>query len=102
VTVFRRDDWWFVGCEEDWLAQVSSGSVEDFFLKIVAFPAAGPNSMHSEILLAAFAKDVLIKEGEAVRALKGCGSEDDKARHILQGTSWQLGVAFRLEPPERD
>jgi hypothetical protein len=97
VTVFRRGDWWFVGCEEDWMARQSSGSVDDLFSRIVAFPEAGPNSMHSEVLLTAFAQDVLIKEGGALHVLQGCVSEQDEVwKTLQQAPQWKRGVAFRV------
>jgi hypothetical protein len=102
VTAFRQGDWWFVGCEEDWMARLSSGSVDDIFSKIVAFPEAGPNSMHSEVLLAAFSEDVLVKEGEVLYTVKGCVSEEDEAWTVLRRASrWKRGVAFRLKKSER-
>jgi len=97
VTVFRRGDWWFVGCEEDWMALPSGPSVDELFCRIVAFPEAGPNAMHSEILLTAFARDVLLKEGGTLRALKGSMPEADEARGtLLRDPRWQRAVAFRV------
>jgi hypothetical protein len=99
VTVVRRGEWWLVGCEEDWMARQSSGSVDDLFAKIVPFPEAGPNSMHSEILLMAFAKEVLIKEDATLRAVKGLVAADDEVWDILRSAPhWRRAVAFRLEP----
>jgi hypothetical protein len=80
------------------MARPSVGSADDLFRRIVAFPEAGPNAMHSEILLTAFARDVLLKEGSTLRALKGCVSEADEAwGTLLRDPRWQRGVAFRIE-----
>ena len=99
VTVMRRGGWWLVGCEEDWMARQSSGSVDDLFSKIVPFPEAGPNSMHSEVLLTAFAKEVLTKDETTLRAIKGFVAEDDEVCGILRRAShWKRGVAFRIGP----
>jgi hypothetical protein len=99
VTVFRRGDWWVIGCEEDWMTRQSSGSVDDLFFKMVAFPEAGPNSMHSEVLLTAFATEVLTKESTTVRTIKGFVEEDDEVYGLLHTRpQWKRGVAFRIEP----
>ena len=101
VTIFRRGEWWFVGCEKDWMACQSSGSVDDLFSRVVPFPEAGPNCMHSEVLLTAFAKDVLLRERATLRILKGGVAMDDEIRSILQRTpQWKRGVVFRLDPKD--
>jgi hypothetical protein len=54
--------------------------------------------MHSEVLLMTFAKDSLIREGAILRLLKGCVSENDEVRSILQRDArWKRGVAFCVE-----
>jgi hypothetical protein len=99
VTVLHRGAWWLVVAEEDWMTRQSSGSVDDLFHKIVAFPEAGPNSMHSEVLLTAFAQDVITKDATTLCTIKGCVAEDDEIHGILQSNPrWQRGVAFRLAP----
>jgi hypothetical protein len=99
VTVLHRGEWWLVVAEADWMTRQSSGSVDDLFSKIVSFPEAGPNSMHSEVLLTAFAKDVITKDATTLRTIKGFVAEDDEVYGLLQSNPrCKRGVAFRLTP----
>jgi hypothetical protein len=59
----NRDDWWLVWADKDWLDVSPDGGLLALFSKIVPLPEAGVNAMRSEILLTAFADDVLVSEG---------------------------------------
>jgi hypothetical protein len=59
--VNRLDQWWQITSATDWLV-AQDGMGIDAFARIVPFPIAGPNSHHSENLLAAFA-DAVVTSG---------------------------------------
>jgi hypothetical protein len=60
------------------------------FEKIVPFPGAGPNSMFSEVLLAAFCKSLVTGSAAGVRIVKGVNAGPLADAILLQGRS----VAF--------
>src|SRR5437899_792717 len=51
VTAFRKDAWWVIASDVDWIGEKLGLSVEDVFSRILPFPQAGANSMHGEVLL---------------------------------------------------
>ena len=56
--VVHDGEWWIVAADIDWLG--SSGmDLPRLFTSIVSFPEAGENSMRSEVLLGAFAEDIV-------------------------------------------
>jgi hypothetical protein len=70
--VNRVGQWWEVSCATDWL--VGRGGI-GAFTRIAPFPAAGPNSMHSEILLTAFADNVVTSSAvDGVKWIRGDSS----------------------------
>ena len=82
VVTVHRDGFWIVGASTDWLEQAQV-SVEDLFTKLLPLPAAGPNSVRSEVLLNAFCADVWAASTEQVQHVKGAG----EIEHLLAGFS---------------
>jgi hypothetical protein len=98
VTVFRKQGWWIVAGEADWMEGLAGGSVTDLFAHLVPFPQAGVNSMHAEVLLTAFADAVLTATGCAARVIKGTVSQEDAIWEAMKANPrWQRVVAFRLD-----
>ena len=54
--------------------------------------------MHSEVLLTAFAQDVLTSGREGQRLIKGEVSPSDPIWSCLADRNWSRAVAFRLAP----
>jgi hypothetical protein len=68
VTVRRDAEWWVIESSHDWLpAPLDS----DAFHGVIPFPEAGPNSCRFEILLTAFASDVVTASQAGATAIKG-------------------------------
>jgi hypothetical protein len=93
VVVERLNDWWIIASDHDWIGPAA----KDHFERIVPFPEAGPNSMRSEVLLTAFADDVIVFDAVSHCIIKG----DAKATEPLialrkQHPEWKRIVAFRL------
>ena len=60
------------------------------------FPQAGPNSMHGEVLLTAFATQVVTACGCETRVLRGTVADDDPAWQALRADPlWKRVIAFR-------
>ncbi len=87
----RVGPWWVVASDQDWIPHGQG----DPFTQIVPFPEAGPNAMHAEILITAFAQHVITSDGLTVRNVKGepCDHPSDLPRHHPE---WRRRVAFRM------
>jgi hypothetical protein len=96
VEAIQANDWWVVASETDWIRILECKHSRDPFTSIVPFPEDGPNSMHSEVLLTAFAQDVLTTGCEGRRVIKGKVSPSDPIWSRLSDRGWSRAVAFRL------
>lgn len=92
VKIDRREQWWIIAADRDWLGERDALQA---FRRLVSYPEGGENSMRSEILLTAFARDVVTRaHGETV-AIKG---ETDASQQALLASLSKAGrlVAFRV------
>lgn len=90
-------DWWLVASEDDWIGRIVGSSVQDYFNKILPFPEAGQNAMHSGILLTAFAKDVTTFDEVSTRVIRGeadPSEPESKVREAPRG--WKRAIAFSI------
>jgi hypothetical protein len=95
--ILRENDWWLIASKTDWLKCQSKYSPEDLFTHIVAFPEAGQNSMRGEILLTAFAKEVITVTPNERAVISGTVTDDACIwRMALRDPEWQRVIAFRL------
>jgi hypothetical protein len=99
ICTVRSGDWWLISSNMDWLGTHPDYAPEAFFFRIVAFPEAGPNSMRAEILLTAFAQQVVTVSADNQSIIKGNVSQaDDIWRLIASRPDWKRTVAFRFAP----
>jgi hypothetical protein len=98
VEAIQTNDWWVVASAIDWISIQERQHARDPFTSIIPFPEDGPNSMHSEVLLTAFAEDVLTTGCEGRRVIKGQVSPSDPIWSRLSDRGWSRAVAFRLSP----
>jgi hypothetical protein len=93
AAIQRVDRWWLVASDHDWVGP----SVIDYFHRVVPFPDAGPNSMRAEVLLTAFADDVVTFDAASHEVIKGMV---DLAEPIFalrkRHPEWKRVIAFRL------
>lgn len=89
--VIHQQTWFAVAADADWL----DGSL-DVFRRVAPFVKAGVNSFRSEILLSAFADDVVTWDGGPMAVIKGDSTGLSPIRSSLSGSGWQRVVAFRL------
>ena len=95
----RNGDWWIISSNVDWLATCPDYAPEELFFNIVALPEAGPNSMRAEILLTAFARQVVTVSADHQSIIKGDVSQaDDIWRLITSRPNWKRTVAFCFAP----
>lgn len=97
ITALNQSKWWIVSCESDWLMNTSDYTVEEIFSRIIPLPEAGQNSMRSEILLTAFANDVVTILGKEITVIKGSLDTQNKQLFDLKNNNLTKRiVAFRL------
>jgi hypothetical protein len=98
VTASQHGEWWIVRADSDWLAASALETPEAVFCSVVAYPEAGANSVHPEVLLTAFAEDVVTVTDEEPRVLKGAVQPGDALwGEIRRGHRGGRVVAFRLK-----
>ena len=86
-----------IGSDIDWLGNHPDHAARELFFRIVAFPEAGANAMRAEILLMAFAQDVITKGADGQVVLKGKVEESEKVWRLIDSRpGWKRAVAFRL------
>lgn len=93
--IVQRDGWWGVTSDVDWLAHELP--VSDLFERVVPAPAHGEHSMRAEILVNAFAQDVVALSGGELTDIKGRAPERDLLDLILGDASTTGMLAFRLD-----
>ena len=96
----RNGDWWIISSNVDWLATCPDYAPEELFFNIVALPEAGPKSlMRAEILLTAFAQQVVTVSADHQSIIKGDVSQaDDIWRLMASRPNWKRTVAFCFAP----
>ena len=95
VTALRHRDWWVVGSSDDWLGLGRiPAPVHELFSRVIALPEAGQNSIRAEVLVMAFAHDVVVASATTIETLAGIG-DSGWLRELLLERGWQRAVAFR-------
>ncbi len=96
-TVFRTNDWWIIASTTDWLSGHEDYAPEELFHRIVAMPEVGQNAMRGEVLLTAFAQQVVTATPTACTVISGEGSTDDGVWNLVSTSpKWQRIIAFRV------
>jgi hypothetical protein len=95
--VFRQDDWWIIASPTDWLGGHNAYAPEDLFHRIVAMPEAGQNAMRGEVLLTAFAQNVITATPTECTVISGEAPLDEKVWNLVsKSPEWQRLIAFTL------
>ena len=99
----RSGDWWMISSNVDWLATCPDYAPEELFFHIVAFPEAGPNSMRAEILLTAFAQQVVTVSADHQSIITGNVSQADNIWQLIASRpDLKRTVAFRFAPASEE
>lgn len=101
VIILRQDEWYGVGSDVVWLP-TETEDVASYFEEIKPFPQAGVNSVHSEVLLGAFASGIAVWIGD-----KNILARGPDIREIDDGSNpfpeWvRQGVMFKLSDDGRE
>lgn len=95
--VIHQQTWFAVAADLDWLA---GATIEEPFRRVLPLTKAGINSFRSEILLTAFADDVVTWDGGPMVPIKGTPTGLSPIRSSLSNSGWHRVVAFRLAPAQ--
>lgn len=101
VTALRVHGWWIVASGTDWIASDAGVVPHDYFHRIVPFPEAGQNAFHTDVLVTAFARDVVTADRESEKVIKGTHAEGDPPFQLARNnTQWARMLGFRMAPEE--
>lgn len=96
--IAARSGWWVVVSDSDWLSH-NEVSVGDLFCRVVPAPEHGEHSMRAEVLLNAFAADVVTGVSDVQAVVKGEPPDRRLIRDSVDSTWSRRFVAFRLAEP---
>jgi hypothetical protein len=97
VTILKQKDWWIIACEKDWLENDSNYTIGEIFSRMIPFPQAGQNSIRAEILLTAFAQDIITVIDRKLTVIKGDLTEDNSiSAFASKNNSYKRILAFRM------
>jgi hypothetical protein len=95
VLVTNDRGWWAVFADVDWLSTDPTMSPADLFKRAVPFPEAGVNSLRSEILVTAYADEVVIGTPHDREVIKGEAVSPQQLPQPPGHFRWSRMVAFR-------
>jgi hypothetical protein len=95
VHLAHDGDWWTVSADFDWLAD-KSRTVQDLFSGLIPFPEAGVNSIRSEVLLTAFAQDVVTIDASGNQVVVKGETPPRSGGNFDTSRPWARIVRFRL------
>lgn len=95
VSVVRLQDWLVVASDTDWMAYNGQTPNMECFRCAIPFPEAGRNSIHCEIILAAFASDLVTFDCHRKTTILG-DSPIDASEFSGRLPTWQRCIAFRV------
>ncbi len=88
--------WWIVQCDEDWLCVGNKGDPLEVFQRMLPLPEASPNSLRSEVLVAAFARDLVTTAAGGRSVIVGEAFPTDQVWSEMGELGVGRAVAFRL------
>ena len=92
LVVSRHGPWWIIRSSTDWFADPSA---LDWFHRLVPFPEGGQNASRSEVLITAFAVDVITVDGEGDRHVVKGVADDSLDREFTVVPRGGRLIAFR-------
>ena len=97
VSVHVVNDWSVVAAADDWFLLGQFRIPESLqFASLTPFPEVGQNSTRPEVLVAAFARDIVVLGPLGIRVAKGTVAPNDALHTVLaQSPTWKRAVAFR-------
>jgi hypothetical protein len=89
--------WFVVAASDDWFANARFPVPENFeFQALTPFPEYGQNCVRPEAVVAAFAREVVVRKSAAVHVVKGTVAASDAGLlRIAEAPAWQRAIAFR-------
>ncbi len=91
--IINVNGWLLVAADVDWM---KGSEIQEIFSQVVPFPKAGVNSMRSEVLLSAFARDIFTADSTGHVVIKGTAPNDPEVYRAAKEENWARVIAFRL------
>ncbi len=100
VEVVEHEGCWLVGAGDDWCIKGRHvpSDVLELFRRAWPFPEAGANSMRSEVLVAAFARDVFTGSADDIQVVQGA-EPGETMREWIAARRWRRVIGFRMDRP---
>jgi hypothetical protein len=96
VEVEQFEDWFIFAAAEDWFSRARFPVPETFeFHVLPAFPELGDNCVRPECLVAAFARDVVVRSPSSVRIVNGSVECKALVGRVAEVSAWSRAIAFR-------
>lgn len=90
--------WWIVAAREDWVLKSNPLSLIDTFHQLRPFPEMGRNCYRSNVLVTAFADDVIVFGTQGRSLIKGNNiATDELVKHLDEKYPSHRIVAFRKQ-----
>jgi len=93
--VGSRENWWFASSNTDWMKDNRFGT-EELFSRVIADPRLGEHSMRAEILLNAFASDVVAAAPGQSLLVKGQAPSAQLINDQIDWSWCERALIFRL------
>jgi hypothetical protein len=93
--ILRRNDWWLVAANCDWLSHETLEPAT-LFARMIPFPQAGPNSIRSEILVGTFALEIALYTETNRTVIRGPASAGLELTGLGGGKGIERAVGFRF------
>ena len=97
VLIDRQEDWWIVASQKSWIIDNADGiSVRNLFDRINVNPRAAQNAIRNEILLAAFADQIVLFQNHKFEIIRLNREHSLPDVGVGQLQKFRYGIAFTL------
>lgn len=97
VMVDTQEDWWIVASQESWIIDnVDEIPISDLFGRMNANQRAGQNAIRNEILLAAFADQIVLFQDQEIKIIRINDEHSLPNVDIGPIRDFKFGIAFTL------
>jgi hypothetical protein len=97
VVVDKQENWWIVASRTNWISNNADGiAASDLFRRIHPNPRAGANAMRNEILLAAFADQIVLFQDGEFEVIRGSDKTYLPQLASEDALEFKHGIAFTM------
>lgn len=93
----REGTWWIIASEIDWINSCSPLTVKKYFSQITPNPEVGQNAFHAEVLLTAFAEDLIVFSKSERIVINGKATPPEAVMsYLVKYPSWARSIVFQI------